>query len=160
MEWGMKKLVLGFISALILVGLVYAVFTFVPQFVSKKRGPLYDEDVKRAQEAVICDAVKHSCNYFDKTQGSGSLKVAIVVAKSPVKRLEVDVAGKPGSPLYYVKLTDNNGVALFNNLPSGDYAIYFNGVNFPKEYGDSPTVPVEIIKNQTIERVIELTPKR
>lgn len=156
----MKKFVLGFIFALVLMGLIYSVFMFLSQFQPKKKGPLYDEDVKKAQEAVICDVLKHSCSYFDKTQDSGSLSVTIIAAKGPVKGLEVDVAGKPGSPQYYVKLTDNNGVALFNNLPSDDYAIYFNGVNFPKEYGDSPTVPVEIVKNQTIERVIELTPKK
>lgn len=152
----MKKFVLGFISALILAGLVYSVFVFLPQFKPKKKGPLYDEDVKRAQEAVICDTVKHSCSYFDKTQDSGSLKVVITAAESPVKGLEVDVAPKPGSPQYYVKLTDKQGIALFESLPLGKYAIYFNGVNFPKEYGDSPTVPVEIVKDQTKEIFIPL----
>lgn len=156
----MKKFVLGFISALILGGLIYCIFVFLPQFKSQKKGPLYDEDVKKAQEAVLCDAIKHSCSYFDKTQDSGNVRVIINAKGKPVGGLEVDMAPKPGSVQYYVKLTDKQGLALFESLPSGKYAIYFNGVNFPKEYGDSPTVPVEIIKNQIVERTIDLTPGR
>lgn len=156
----MKKFVLGFISALVLIGIVYATLIFLPQLSQKKKGPLYDQDVKKAQEAVICDAIKHSCSFFDKTQDSGNVRVLINATGKPVSGLEVDVAPKPGSPQYYVRLTNKQGVALFESLPSGKYAIYFNGVNFPKKYGDSPTVPVEVIKNQTAERNINLAPGR
>lgn len=152
----MKKFVLRFISALILGGLIYSIFIVLPQFETKKKGPLYDEDVKKAQEVVICDVVKHSCSYFDKIQDSGNVKVVISAGNNPIKGLEVDIASKPGFPQYYVKLTDKQGVALFENLPSGKYTIYFNGVNFPKEYGDSPTVPVEITKDKTKEIYVPL----
>ncbi len=153
----MKKFALGFICALVSVGLIYAAFTLLPQLGSKKKGPLYDQDVQKAKEAVICDNQKHSCASFDKTQDSGSVKVTITAKNNPVKGLEVDVAAQPGAPQYYVKLTDGSGIALFSGLPRGSYTIYFNGVNFPKEYGNSPVVPVEIVKNQTTERTIDLT---
>lgn len=156
----MKNFILGFIAALVLVGLIYEFPSFLHGFEKEKTGLLYSEDVKKAKEAVLCDAVKHSCSYFDKVDDSGSIKIVISAGENPVKGLEVDVAPRPGSQQYYVKLTDNSGVATFENIPSGEYAIYFNGVNFPKEYGDSPTVPVEITKGQTIERAIDLTQRR
>lgn len=156
----MKKFVWGFISALAAVGLVYMVFVFPPQLGSKKKGALYDNDVKKAHEAVLCDSEQHSCSYFDKVQDSGNLNVVVTAAGVPMKGLEVDAAGRPGAPRYYVKLTDDTGVALFNGLPTGSYVIYFNGVNFPKEYGDAPTVPAMITKEQTTERRIDLVPKQ
>lgn len=152
----MKKLILGFVTAVLLIGIAYGISTIRLSSSHETRSPLYDQDVKKANEAVLCDNEQHSCRAFDKAQNSGNVNVTIVANGKPVSGLEVDVANTPGAVQYYMKLTDADGIASFDGLPVGNNFIYFNGVNFPKAYGDSPTVPVTVAKDQTAERRIEL----
>lgn len=156
----MNKFILGFLTALLLAAIIYGALVFLPGFFSGSKGPLYDSNIGKAEGAVLCDNQKHSCGYFGAAQNSGNLRVILTAAGNPVTGLEVDAADKPGATQYYMKLTDGSGVALFNGLPAGGYTIYFNGVNFPKEYGNAPTVPVVIEMGQTAERRIDLKSKQ
>lgn len=152
----MRKLVLGFVSILIIAALAYVGYKVFSESVFKGKSPLFG--VVKSNEAVLCDTQQHLCNSFSKTSNSGNLKVIISASGDPVKNLEVDLGVQPGAPKYYMRPTNNQGIALFEGIPSGNYFIYFNGINFPKLYGNSPTQGVEIIPNQVVERFLELTP--
>jgi len=110
------------------------------------------------ERAVLCDQKKWSCGRYEKVEGVGDLKAIITADGEPVRRLEVDVADRPGAAQYYLKLTDEAGMALFNNLPAGSYKIYFNLNTLPGEYEGSAgtTIGVEVIAGKTTEQKIEL----
>ncbi len=104
--------------------------------------------------ATLCDNTKHICGDFSKTADSGTLRVVLFSKSGPPGGIEVDAGAKPGADHYYMKFSDNSGVALFEGIPAGNYYIYFNGNNFPTKYGDSPTETVQIIKEG--EKIIEI----
>ncbi len=133
---------------MILIGLGYAGYRF---FLSKSFSGKGQEPGIGA--ATLCDAVKHTCSEYSKTSEAGTLKV-VLFAKGPVGGIEVDVGSRPGASQYYMKFSDNSGVALLEGIPGGNYSIYFNGNNFPKEYGDTQTRQVQIIKGET--KVVEI----
>lgn len=145
----MKKFILGFIAALVLVGLIYtAKFAF--NFLSSSKNTV------GGTTAVKCNAQKSLCERFTPAADGGALKITIFShAGAAAKNLEVDLGAKPGAPEYYMKYTDENGIAEFDGIPPGVYAVYFNGVTFIKEYGSSSIVErIEINKNQTTEKTI------
>lgn len=143
----MKKIL---ITALILVLVGGLAFTGYKFFLSRstRRGP-----EPGIGAATLCDAVKHSCGEYSKTSDAGSLKV-VLFGKGTIGGIEVDVGSRPGATQYYMKFSDSSGVALLEGLPDGNYSVYFNGNNFPKEYGDTPTQQVQIVKGET--KVVEI----
>ena len=80
----------------------------------------------------------------------------ITALDKPVKDLEVDVGDLPGSSVYYMKLTDAKGIAIFNGLPAGSYFVYFNSTNFPSKFGTSPTGGTSVTSGQTTDINIDL----
>ncbi len=132
----MKKFFLGFITALVLVALVYFGQSFIRGFFGGG-GPIAPEQLN------------------PEAKDFGALKVEIFGAGKPVKDLEVDL-GEPGGRMSYT-MTDNNGVALFEKVSIGVYSIFFNDVNYPKEFVRvSSPISVKILKDQTTEKRIEL----
>ena len=108
-------------------------------------------------EAQFCGTDSHTCLPIQQNPNSGILKIKVTAGGKSVSNLEVDVAGKPGANEYYMMLTDVSGAVTFDYLPPGMYSIYFNGNNFPKQYGEPPVVPVEITIGETTQKNINLT---
>lgn len=123
----MKKILIIVIVLMILAGLGYAGYKY---FTVSKTVTVTNQGPGKA-ETQLCDLQKQTCTVNSKTANSGSLKVSIMSAGAPVKSLEVDVGTKPGAPQYYLKMTDDSGIALFEEIPAGSYVIYFNQENFP-----------------------------
>lgn len=97
--------------------------------------------------------------YYKYYVPKGDLKIIVTNNGQPVKNLEIDVAENPGQPQQRDE-TDKNGVVLFESLPIGSYAIYFNLGNFPANLA----FPHEILRatvkqNQVKEKEIELRSK-
>ena len=108
-------------------------------------------------EAQFCGTDSHTCLPIQQNPNSGILKIKVTASGKSVSNLEVDVAGKPGANEYYMMLTDVSGAVTFDYLPPGMYSIYFNGNNFPEQYGKPPVVPVEITIGETTQKNINLT---
>lgn len=145
-----NKFLLGLATAIVLGSLFniargYTKFGYLNKIEvsNKKQGPI-DKDVKE-------------CGQLDSFSSTfGTLKITILGNGKPVENLEVDLSDKPG-PNRCMKLTDKNGVVLFEKVPAKKMAIFFNNANFPKEFGpNTPVTYLEIIKDQTIEKIIEL----
>jgi len=164
----MKKYILGFISALILIGLIYVGYKIFPKPYNWERPagkPFID--VKNSKTAVICYWKQNYCDYFTPSTDSGSLKVLVTVDGKPGKEIEVNLwtSQKPGgSDEFYTKYTDDNGVAFFEGITSGTYYPNYNLNGFPKEYGNAYTAwetqKVEVIKGTTKEVTINLSQKQ
>lgn len=79
--------------------------------------------------------------------GSAVLEVKLLMdnnVQDPVAKIEVDLAEKPGPPPEGgVATTDQTGTATFNVKP-GQYVIYFNQANFPKNLAIPQTQPVTV----------------
>lgn len=147
----MKKFYLGLLTAVILgsianIALGYFKYGYFDKFKN------YIE-TKKAGEIKECKQLVPLASSF------GSLKVAILRSGKPVENLEVDLSDKPG-PNRCVSKTDKEGIALFEKVPAGRMAIYFNSGAFPKELGKDPTIYVEIIKDKTTEKILELPYKQ
>lgn len=98
--------------------------------------------------------------YFKYFVPKGDLKITIVSNGQPVKNLEVDVNENPGPPKYHDE-TDKNGVVLFEGLPIGNYAIYFNQNNFPNNLEYPRNNSYAAVKQNSIkEKEIELKSKK
>lgn len=135
----MKKYILGFIGALVLIGLVYLGY----QFISGSRG---------SYTPVAPESLNPAAKEF------GTLRVEVSGKGKPIVGLEVDL-GQPGGRMTY-KMTDGSGVAVFENVSVGSYDIFFNDINFPKEFARiSSTIPVEITKDRIVEKNIILEPQ-
>lgn len=163
----MKQFLLGFLSAtLIFVGGFFALNNGADTTISKQLYLLQNNGAKapadeneKPQGAVLCDTQKNSCASFEKTASSGNLRVTITGADKPMAKVEVDLGTVPGDVKYYMKETDDKGVAFFENIPAGFYAIYFNLNGFPEGYDASQTFSVRVIKSLTTEKTIELDKK-
>jgi hypothetical protein len=89
----------------------------------------------------------------------GTLKVTVTSGKAVVSGVEVDVGVQPGGKMA-VATTDKDGVALWNEMPIGDFVVFFNAYNFPKNFKfESSLTPVSVSADQTTEQKIELTAK-
>lgn len=160
----MKQFLLGFLSAtLIIVGGFFVLNNGADKMVSKQLDLLQNNGAKapaggngKPEGAVLCNLRKNSCAAFEKTEDSGNLKVTVTAGGKPMEKMEVDLGTVPGDAQYYMKETDDKGVALFENIPAGFYAIYFNLNNFPKGYDASQTVSVKVTKSLTTEKGIQL----
>ena len=135
----MKNLILGFISALVLVTILYFGYPIIRGFFDS--GPMAPE--------LLNPAVKDF----------GKLRVEVFGKGKPLTGLEVDL-GDPGGRMSYA-ITDAGGAAVFEKVSVGTFSIFFNDLNYPKEFERVPSpVSVQILKDQTIQKRIELTPKQ
>lgn len=141
----MKNFVWGFISALVLVGLVWGIYKLIPGF-------------KKAKEANRQESLNIECqNINSSVREYGSLKLQILYKGQPATDLETDIAQVPGPDNYCSKITDSNGNISINNMPIGNYYVYFNMSNYPAKYGIASTqVKFEIKKDTVNELSIDL----
>jgi len=182
----MKKLILIFVSLLVIAGLGYGSYKILSgSDICKTRRPLFmdfrpviidklcppairsGEDIKNAKVAVLCSLKKHTCDYFKPQKDSGNLKLTITINGMLGKRIEVSLwttQRPPDSDEVYIKYTDDNGVAFFQGMTSGVYYPRFDLKESPKEYGNADvawdTKAVEIVKGITREVIINLTEKQ
>ena len=93
-------------------------------------------------------------------QGNAQLEVILKTDTGmPLANIEVDVAEQPGPPpVGGLALTDENGVAIFNIKP-GNYFIFFNDTNFPKDFENPPPQPVEVKADESDQTTIILNAK-
>ncbi len=137
----MKKFILGFISALALVAIIYFGYPFIRGF-GGGNGPVAPKDLNPGMTDF------------------GILKVSVFANSQPMAGVEVDL-GKigpngPEGAMSAIK-TNEQGVALFEKVPVGVYDIFWNLNSFPKGYDPSKNISVEILKDKTLEKRIELT---
>ncbi len=138
----MKKYILGFFTALVVVGLLFLSFIAIRSF--SGGGPVSPENLKPG------------------VQDHGSLRVEIFGRGNPLADVEVDV-GKigpngPSGPMSFA-ITDSNGAASFENVPVGTYDIFFNTNHFPVGYAFPQRVSVSVVKDQIVQKRIDLAPK-
>jgi hypothetical protein len=90
-------------------------------------------------------------------QNQTQLKIkAVTKTGSPVSQLEIDVAEKPGPPPQNgAEITNENGVAIFNIEP-GNYFVYFNSGNFPKNLKEPKPERIQIVSGNANEKTITL----
>lgn len=109
--------------------------------------------------AIVFIGVGFGTYQLARPHDFGDLKVIATSNGKPVAGLEIDVDSQPGPPKYRDQ-TDENGVVLFEELPVGRYAIFFNGENFPKELADATLYFwVTVKKDKVTEKKIVLRPK-
>jgi len=98
-----------------------------------------------------------SVNKTEGIQGNARLEVTLLMDNGmPLSNVEVDLAENPGPPLTGgVALSDENGLAVFNIMP-GNYFIFFNDNNFPKNVEVPEPEPVEIITDKINQKTITL----
>jgi hypothetical protein len=140
----MKKFILGFISALVLVGLIYFAYPFIRSFFS-------------GASPVSPESLNPSVKDY------GSLRVEIFGKGNPLADVEVDL-GKIGSsgptgPMSFL-ITDSSGLVVFKNVPVGSYNIFFNDYHFPNGYVMPRYFLVNITKDQNTQERIDLAPKQ
>lgn len=139
----MKKFILGFVSALILVAVAYYGYPVVNGFIfgfSNQGKPLAPSELMPGATAF------------------GNLKIEVTSGGRAVTNLEVDL-GQPGGRMSYT-ITDSYGIALFEKVSVGTYNVFFNDINFPKDLVRlSSVVPVEVKDGITTEKKIELKSK-
>lgn len=93
-------------------------------------------------------------------QGNNRLEVILKMDNGrPLDNVEVDLAEVPGPPpIGGVALSDENGLAIFNVKP-GNYFIFFNDNNFPKNVETPEPQPIEVKENNVNKAEIVLTIK-
>jgi hypothetical protein len=134
----MKKYLIGFVSALVLVGAVFIGRSFILGFFGS--GGL-----------ISPDALNPAATEF------GDLNVTVRAGGRPVANLEVDL-GTPGGRMSNA-VTNGDGVAAFTHVSVGTFNIFFNDLNFPQRFARVSRVPVQIAKDQRTEKTIELLPR-
>jgi hypothetical protein len=146
-----KKVLLILVLTLVLGGLGFAGYKYYlsHQATSTQNTP-------EAGSTQLCDLKKNTCNSFEATSDSGTLRITLVNGSDPAPDLEVDLGSRPGAEQYYMKMTDAGGVALFEGIPAGSYVIYFNLNAFPSAYGTPQTQSVTVVKGQTETLEIQL----
>lgn len=163
----MKQFVLGFLTATVIFAGGFFIFNNKADDMPARQSDLSTDnkantkldELDKPEGAVLCDMEKNSCDPYEKTGDSGNLKVSVTSFGKPVESVEVDVGSEPGAQKYYLRETDEQGIAQFDGLPSGSYKIYFNLNDFPKEYDASQLIDVKIVKGQMTEKTIELKKK-
>ena len=135
----MKRFIFGFAVALVAVAVVYFAYPIIRGFFGGGGGPVVPSELMPGAKVF------------------GNLQVQILGGGKPLQDVEVDL-GQPGGRMSFV-LTDSDGIAFFLNVPVGGYNIFFNDLNYPEEFARvSSVIPVEIVKDVTTEKKIELTP--
>jgi len=90
-------------------------------------------------------------------QGNARLEITLKMDNGrPLNNVEVNVAEEPGPPpIGGVALSDADGLAVFNVKP-GNYFIFFNDNNFPKNVKNPEAQPVEVKAGEINQRTITL----
>lgn len=134
-----KKFLLGFVAGLFLSGFLFAGYPVIRGFFA-------------SEPPVAPDKLNPAATDF------GGLRVTVTGMGRPVANLEVDL-GTPGGRMSNT-ITDVNGVALFKHVSVGDFNIFFNDLNYPQQFARvSSLIPVQIMKDQTVEKSIALMPR-
>lgn len=137
-----KNFTLGFIAALVFIGIIYWAYPLIFGI--------------KSNEIVPPDELKHGSTDI------GTLKVEIFANGAPLSGVEVYLGtigdNGPVGPMSIVK-TNEHGLALFEPVPAGTYDIFWNAETFPQGYNQPPVMSVEIARDKVIEKVIELIPK-
>lgn len=138
----MKKYILGFISALVLIAIIFVVFLFIRG--SGDKGPVSPVDLK------------------PEVTDYGILRVEVFGKGKPLADVEVDLgeigSSGPTGPMSFM-VTDAGGLATFENVPVGSYDIFFNTNHFPAGFAPPKSVAVNIVKDQVVQKRIDLAPK-
>ena len=137
-----KNFILGFLAALIFIGIIYWGYPLISGI--------------KSNEIVPSNELKHGSTDI------GTLKVEIFANGAPLSGVEVYLGtignNGPVGPMSAVK-TNEKGLALFEPVPAGTYDIFWNTKTFPQGYNQPPVMSVEITRDKVIEKVIELIPK-
>ncbi len=140
----MKKFVLGFVSALVLAGLAYFAYPVISGFFGGG-GPVSPRNLKPG-----------ATDY-------GTLRVEVFGKGNPLPDVEVDLGeigpNGPAGPMSFM-VTDDGGLALFENVPIGAYDVFFNTNHFPAGYAVPRNVSVNVVKDQVAQKRIDLAPKQ
>lgn len=141
----MRNFILGFFTALILVAAGYGIYKFVfyPQRYNVPR-----------ENQGTCNHLNEGAAEFGKV----GLEISSKSGQS-VKDVEVNLGAQPGAENYCWTKTNENGVAVFDQVPVGDYSIYFNDTTLPEALGGggpTPVLQIKVTKGVTTEAGIEL----
>ena len=139
----MKKFILGFISGVIVVVIVFLIFLFIRGSFNGS-GPVNPESLN------------------PNVKDYGSLRVEVFGKGNPLSNIEVDLgkvgSGGPTGPMSFT-VTDSNGIASFDKVPIGKYDIFFNTNHFSNDYIPPQKTSVSIAKDQLTQKRIDLSPK-
>ncbi|HXK36680.1 MAG TPA: carboxypeptidase-like regulatory domain-containing protein [Candidatus Paceibacterota bacterium] len=91
----------------------------------------------------------------------GTLRVTVLADSRPVADVEVDLGTiGPSGPTGAMSAvqTDDDGVAIFEQVPVGTYDLFWNDNAFPEGYQQPPDISITIAKDRTTDRTVILTP--
>lgn len=142
----MKNFVLGFISALVIIGLIYTITEFlIPGFKSAS------QQNRISEQKIECQNINPEVREY------GNLKLQVIYQGQPASDLEVDLSREPGADEYCYKTTDSQGYITVNKMPVGNYYVYFNMSNYPDKYGiPSAQEKFQIDADKTLEFTLNL----
>ncbi len=137
-----KNFVLGFLAALIFIGVIYFAYPLISGFRGITVVP--PNELKRGSTDI------------------GTLKIYVFAEGTPLSGVEVNLGtigpNGPVGPMSVVE-TDEQGLALFEPVPAGVYDVFWNNNNFPFQYKQPPVMSIEIARDKVIEKTIELVQK-
>lgn len=140
----MKKFVIGFVSALAVVAVLFFGYLAL-RSLSGGGGPVSPENLKPG------------------VKDYGSLRVEVFGGGRPLADVEIDLgeigSNGPTGPMSFA-VTDPTGAASFEKVPVGSYDIFFNANHFPNGYIPPQRVSVSIAKDRVVQKRIDLTPKQ
>jgi hypothetical protein len=156
----MRNFIRGLVLVLFLSGLVfgsYQLFLFIKN--RQTASPPGDE-----QPVQKCNFKEGTCAPVTATAETGQVRVLVTVEGKMGAAIEVDLFTTPNPEdnlVAYVKVSDQDGKALFEAVPAGTYYVFFNNTGFPKEFGEAEGLgpvgqKVEIVKGQTGEFNLDL----
>jgi hypothetical protein len=142
----MRNFVLGFVSALLLVGLGYGVYQFV---------------ISPGQDNTIPRENPGDCAHLDSSASAFGKVEVTLTSKSgqSVGEVEVNLGVQPGAENYCWTQTNENGVATFEQVPADDYFVYFNDATLPPALSGGepgPTLAIKVAGGGTAKAGIEL----
>ncbi|HLD96460.1 MAG TPA: hypothetical protein VI794_01965 [Patescibacteria group bacterium] len=159
----MRNFIRGLVLILVLSGLVlggYQLFLFLKNR-QNSSPPANEQPVQR------CNFRTETCEPITANAETGVLKVTTTVDGQVGKGIEIDLFSRPQPEEAvnfdaYVKISNRDGIALFEAVPAGTYYIFFNNTGFPKEFGEPEGLgpvgqKVVVVKGQTKEANLDLS---
>ena len=105
---------------------------------------------------------KFSLPFFQDQGIKGDVRLEVILEMDngqPLENVEVDLAEQPGPPpVGGIALSDENGLAVFSVKP-GNYFIFFNDMNFPKNIKTPESQAIEVNEGETNQVKVILTVK-
>jgi hypothetical protein len=156
----MRKFIRGLALVFVLGGLVfggYQLFLFIKNR-QLATPPENEQPVQR------CNFKEGTCVPVTATAETGQVRILVTVEGKPGSFIEVDLFTTPNPEdnlVAYVKISSQDGVALYEAVPAGTYYVFFNNSNFPEEFGEPEGLgpvgqKVVITKKQTQEVNLDL----